>query len=83
MNRTSISFTQPNAEWINTQIQSKEFNSKSDVVNDLIRKARSQQDELDYIRAKLIAAEKSGFSDLNASEILKESKDTLRRNGEL
>jgi len=83
MSRTSISFTTPNEDWIQSQIDSEEFNSKSDVINDLIRKARSQQDEITYIRAKLIASEKSGFTTLTKDQILKKSKDGLRENGEL
>jgi antitoxin ParD1/3/4 len=83
MSRTSISFTPPNEKWIDSQIESEEFNSKSDVINDLIRKARSQQDEIDYVRAKLIAAEKSGFISQNRIEMLKEFKDELRDEGNL
>jgi len=87
MSRTSISFTPPNDEWIKSQIDSEEFTSKSDVINDLIRKARSEQAEIEYIRAKLIAAEKSverhGWVDKDRDEILAEFKDRLRVNGEL
>ena len=83
MSRTSISFTTPNEDWIQSQIDSEEFNSKSDVINDLIRKARSQQDEIAYIRAKLMASEKSGFISQNRSEMLKEFKDELRDEGKL
>lgn len=79
MTRQSISFTPPNDEWLKAQVNSEEYTSKSDVVNDLIRKAR----EIEYIRAKLIAAEQGGFSDLTASEILAKSKEELRRNGDL
>ncbi|MCP4286094.1 MAG: hypothetical protein GY792_16870 [Gammaproteobacteria bacterium] len=61
------------------QVDSEEFTSKSEVVNDLIRKAR----EIEFIRAKLIRAEQGGFSDLSAAEILAKSKEELRRNGEL
>ena len=79
MARQSISFTAPNDEWLKAQVESEEYTSKSDVVNDLIRKAR----EIEYIRAKLISAEQGNFSTLNAAEILEKSKDELRRNGEL
>ena len=79
MPRQSISFTPPNDEWLKAQVDSEEYTSKSDVVNDLIRKAR----EIEYIRAKLIRAEQSGFTDLSADEILAKSKEELRRNGEL
>ena len=79
MTRQSISFTLPNDAWLKAQVDSEEYTSKSEVVNDLIRKAR----EIEYIRAKLIAAEQGGLSDLTAAEILAKSKEELRRNGEL
>ncbi|MCP4372475.1 MAG: CopG family transcriptional regulator [Deltaproteobacteria bacterium] len=83
MSRTSISFTPPNDEWIKSQIESEEFSSKSDVINDLIRKARKEQDEIEYIRDKLIKSEQSGFIDKSRDEILAGFKDRLRDNGEL
>ena len=83
MTRQSISFTTPNNNWLNTQVESEEYTSKSDVVNDLIRKARAQQNEIDFIRAKLIKAEQSGFTDQTCDEILAKSKEELRHNGEL
>ncbi|MEE4660820.1 MAG: type II toxin-antitoxin system ParD family antitoxin [Halieaceae bacterium] len=75
MPRQSISFTPPNDEWLKAQVESQEFSSKSDVVNDLIRKAR----EIEAIRARLIAAEQSGFTDLDRDEILNEARETIRR----
>jgi len=83
MTRQSISFTTPNNNWLNAQVESEEYTSKSDVVNDLIRKARAQQNEIDFIRAKLIKAEQSGFTDLTRDEILAKSKEELRHNGGL
>jgi antitoxin ParD1/3/4 len=83
MTRQSISFTTPNNNWLNTQVESEEYTSKSDVVNDLIRKARAQQNEIDFIRAKLIKAEQSGFTDQTRDEILAKSKEELRHNGDL
>ena len=69
MPRQSISFTTPNNNWLKAQLDSEEYTSKSEVVNDLIRKARAQQNDIDLIRAKLIKAEQSGFSDLSSNEI--------------
>ena len=79
MARQSISLTPPNDEWLRAQVDSEEYTSKSEVVNDLIRKAH----EIEYIRAKLIRAEQWGFSDLSAADILAKSKEALSRNGEL
>ena len=42
MTRQSISLTQPNDEWLKTQVESKEYSSKSELVNDLIRQAIKQ-----------------------------------------
>ena len=44
MTRQSITLTMPNDDWLKNQIKSNEFTSKSEVVNYLIRKARSKQD---------------------------------------
>lgn len=83
MTRQSISLTTPNNDWLSAQVASEEFTSKSDVVNDLIRKARAQQTEIEFIRAKLIKAEQSGFTNLTRDEILAQSKEELRHNGKL
>ncbi|WP_198675369.1 ribbon-helix-helix domain-containing protein [Pleomorphovibrio marinus] len=37
MVRQSISFTAPNDEWLKSQVDSKEYASKSELVNDLIK----------------------------------------------
>ena len=85
MTRQTISLTEPNDQWLKAQVESKEFNSKSGVVNDLIRKARAQEEEkeIERIRARLIKAEQSGFTDMTAAEILATSKEELRDRGEL
>jgi antitoxin ParD1/3/4 len=81
MSRQSISFTEPNNEWLNSLIESKEYSSKSEIVNDLIRKARESAKEVEFIRMQLALAEKSGFTNESAVEILAESK--RRINGKL
>jgi antitoxin ParD1/3/4 len=77
MARQSISFTEPNDEWLKLQVDNKEYSSKSEVVNDLIRQARKQQVEVDWIRAKLDKAEASGFTNETKEQILKQSKALL------
>ena len=79
MPRQSISFTPPNDEWLKAQVDSQEYSSKSDVVNDLIRKAR----EIEVIRTRLIQAEQSGFINQSGAEILAEIKNQARHDGEL
>lgn len=77
MSRQSISFTKPNDEWLKTQVDTKEYSSKSELVNDLIRQARKQQIQIDWIRVKLEKAERSGFSKDTKEQILAESKSLL------
>tara|TARA_R110002111_G_scaffold37603_1_gene72197 strand:+ start:907 stop:1146 length:240 start_codon:yes stop_codon:yes gene_type:complete len=77
MKRQSISFTEPNDEWLKSQIDSNEYTSKTELVNDLIRQARKQQREIDLIRMKIDKAEKSGFTSDSRSQILNQSKGLL------
>jgi len=77
MARQSISFTKPNDEWLRAQVDNDEYSSKSELINDLIRQARKQQVQIDWIRAKLEKSEGSGFTDDTKDQILKQSKSLL------
>lgn len=74
MPRQSISFSKPNDEWLKSQIDSEEYSSKSELINDLIRQARKQQAHIDWIRSKLEDSERSGFTSDTKDQILKQSK---------
>lgn len=77
MTRQSISFTKPNDEWLKSQIEGQEYSSKSELVNDLIRQARKQQVEIDWLKAKLERAEMRGFTNDSREAILRQSKSIL------
>lgn len=79
MARQSISITEPNDLWLNEQVSTHEYSSKSEVVNDLIRKARKLEQEQELIRQHLARSEKSGYSTLTAKDIVAESM--RRKNG--
>jgi antitoxin ParD1/3/4 len=81
MTRQSISLTPPNDAWLKAQVESQEYASKSDVVNDLIRKARAKEEKVEEIRKRLTHAEQSGFVTPNRREILAEFKKELHSNG--
>ncbi|MEC4678348.1 MAG: type II toxin-antitoxin system ParD family antitoxin [Nitrospirota bacterium] len=87
MVKKSISVTDHQNNWIKAQIKTGHFGNESEVVRELIRERQIQEEEtpreIEAIRAKLIKAEKSGFTDKNAKEILAEIKYELSRNGEL
>ena len=77
MNRQSISFTKPNDDWLKEMVANEEYSSKSELVNDLIRQARKQQAQVDWINRKLEIAEQSGFTEMTKDEILRESKGRM------
>jgi antitoxin ParD1/3/4 len=74
MARQSISLTPPNDEWLNSQVDNKEYSSKSELINDLIRQARKQQAEVDWLKLKLEKAEKRGITADTKEQILAEAK---------
>lgn len=75
MPRQSISFTQPNDEWLKTQVENQEYASKSELINDLIRQARNQQIEIDWIKAKLDKEEKELLESIENNEWQAENVD--------
>ena len=77
MARQSITFSSPNEEWLKSLVESKEYASKSEIINDLIRQARKQQAQIDWVRAKLNKAENSGFTNEGKEEILAQSRSLL------
>jgi antitoxin ParD1/3/4 len=77
MPRQSISFTKPNDEWLKAQVEKEEYASKSELINDLIRQARKQQVQDDFIRSKLDKSEANGFTDETKEQILMQSKSLL------
>ena len=77
MTRQSISLTEPNDKWLKSLVDNNEYSSKSELVNDLIRQARNQQVQINWIKSKIEKAEKSGFTNDDKNQILKESKSSL------
>lgn len=77
MTRQSISFTEPNDEWLKSQVETKEYSSKSELINDLVRQARKQQRQIDWVKSKLESAEQSGFTNDSKEQILSKSKALL------
>ncbi|WDD97168.1 MULTISPECIES: ribbon-helix-helix domain-containing protein [Thalassomonas] len=73
MPRQSITLTKPNEEWLLSQVDNDEYSSKSELINDLIRKARRAE----AINQKLERAEQSGFTEQTAAEILAEAKASV------
>jgi antitoxin ParD1/3/4 len=78
MTRQSITLAEKNDEWLKQQVAEQEFNSKSEVVNYLIKKARSDEEYNDYVQMKIDRGLKSGFSTLTKDELLAKIKNKLK-----
>jgi antitoxin ParD1/3/4 len=81
--KTTLSLSSQDRQWIDGMVSSGEFVSSSEYVRNLIRRDREQRSQIEAIRAKLIHAEQSGFTDRTANEILTDIKDKARRDGKL
>lgn len=77
MTRQSITLSKQNDEWLKQQVSNEEFTSKSEAVNYLIKKARENDEYVEFVRMKLDRAEKSGFSAKTKEELLAEIKKKL------
>lgn len=84
MVKKSITVTDQQDSWIKAQIKMGHYGNESEVVRELIRERQVREQEatreIEMIRAKLIQAEASGFTDQSPAEILKDIKSGLGRN---
>lgn len=71
MARQTLNIHEPNDIWLNKIVGSKEYASKSELVNDLIRQARKRWED-DFIRSKIELAEQGRFSNKNKENIEEE-----------
>lgn len=83
MVKKSITVTDQQDIWIKTQIEMGHYGNESEVLRELIRerqlRERAASYEIETIRAKLIKAEESGFTDQSPAEILRDIKNGLGR----
>ncbi len=77
MARQSISITKPNNDWLLEQVNSNEYASKSEAVNDLIRQERKKQERIKWLEKKLSTSEASGISTLSKEEIRLKAQESL------
>lgn len=83
MVKKSITVTDQQDNWIKAQIERGHYGNVSEILRELIRERQLREQEtnreIEVIRAKLIKAEASGFTDQSPTEILKEIKNGLGR----
>ena len=75
MARQSITLTEQNDLWLKNKVQNQgEYSNKSELVNDLIRRARRAES----INLKLERAENNGFISQSKEDLLAEFKKNLK-----
>lgn len=83
MVKKSITVTDQQDSWIKAQIEMGHYGNESEILRELIRERQLREQEasqeLEALRAKLIQAEQSGFTDQNPAEILEDIKNGLGR----
>jgi antitoxin ParD1/3/4 len=76
MSRQSITLTDKNDDWLRYQVEETgEYNTKSELINDLVRQAR----RIEEINKKLEASENSGLVERSPEDMLKEFKYRIKR----
>lgn len=84
MVKKSITVTDQQDHWIKSQIETGHYGNESEVVRELIRERQLREQEsnreIEVIRAKLIQAEASGFTEQSPEDLLRDIKNGLGRN---
>jgi antitoxin ParD1/3/4 len=83
MVKKSITVTDQQDAWIQSQLASGHYASDSEIVREALREKEMRTAELEAIRARLIASEESGFSDRSPEQIKQDAKAKLKKDGRL
>ena len=83
MVKKSISLTDKQAQWLKGQIAGGAYGNESEILRDLIRERQERDEQIEAIRAALIAAEQSGVSDATPEQIRDRVQERLTKRGAL
>jgi len=75
MPRQTITFSEPNYRWVKQRVESGEFATQTEAVNDALRRARELENGVESIRQALIEGERSGVTDQRLDQIWEEARD--------
>jgi len=81
MVKKSITVTDQQEVWIQSQLATGHYASDSEVVREALREKEMRTAELEAIRDRLIASEESGFSDRSPEQIRQDAKAKLKKDG--
>lgn len=78
MPRLSVTFTENNDSWLSSQASNGDFSSKSDVVNDLIRRERDRLLKREWLAREIQKGLDSGVANYQTKEeLLAEIRDSV------
>ena len=83
MIKKSITVTDQQEAWIQSQIASGHYGNDSEVIREALREKQLRTAEIEAIRARLFEAEKAGFTEQTPEEIRAELKAELKADGEV
>lgn len=83
MVKKSITVTDQQNDWIQSQLSNGHYASDSEVIREALREKALRMNEIDMIRAKLVASEASGLSDLTPAQIRNAAKLQLKQDDQI
>ncbi|MEN8950235.1 ribbon-helix-helix domain-containing protein [Planktotalea arctica] len=83
MVKKSITVTDQQNDWIQSQLSNGHYASDSEVIREALREKALRMSEIDMIRAKLVASEASGLSDLTPAQIRNAAKLQLKQDDQI
>ena len=83
MTKQSVNFTPPNDDWLNAKVASKEYPSKTDIINDLIRREREREEKFKILKAAIEKGLASDITDDNVLDIMQRVEKRMIENGTL
>ncbi len=81
MVKKSITVTDQQDKWLQSQMATGNYGTDSEIIREALREKQMRMAEVEAIRAKLIAAEQSGFSEKTPDQMLAGFKDKARQDG--
>ena len=79
MPKQTFTVSEPNHAWLQARVDSGEFKTQTEAVNDALRRAHEIENGVEELSAKLIRAELRGFTDMTPDQIREQSKRELRK----
>ena len=81
MIRKTITVTEKQEAWIQKETENSGYGTDSELIREALREMQRRNEENEIIRAKLMEAEASGFTDKTPEEILNNIKEKARQDG--